>query len=558
MRNCRMKQYDTCRQGLARRLPVESGIVFFGPWDMNRLRKWWVLLLIAALVVAGGVGWRAWQQKNGAPQYKTSKIEKGSITASVSASGTLNPVVSVQIGSQVSGQLKEVLVDFNSEVKQGQLIARIDPETFEYRVRQAQADVDAARAQVGTQQANIAVQNASVAKVEVDLAEARRDLDRKRQLVDKGFISGAELDKAQAVYNAAVEQLNTAKAQVAVALANFRNAEAVVSQREAVLAQSRIDLGRTAIKAPVNGVVIKRSVERGQTVAASLQAPELFIIAENLTDMQVDASIDESEIGRVHIGQKATFTVDAFPGRSFEGTVKQIRKAALNVSNVVTYTVVITAANPSRELLPGMTANVRVVTDSRADVLKAANSALRFRPQGAATGAGDNPAAAPAAQQGQDPANGAGGQLRALRERLEKDLQLTGTQKTRLDAIYAGMRDKFTALRDAPDGERQKLSERNRSEMRAQIMEMLTPEQKRKYEEIIAESGERRGGARGRIYTLDDRKQPKAIEVRLGLTDGTTTEVISSELKEGMEIIVGTAQAPSDAKPRPATGPRMF
>ena len=522
---------------------------------MNLSRKWWAWLAVVAVLVAGAAGYGYWQQKNGGPEYKTGKVEKGAITASVSASGTLSPVVQVQIGSQVSGQLRDVLVDFNSEVKQGELIARIDPQTFETRVQQAQADVDAARAQVMTQQANIAAQRAMLAKAEVDLAEAKRDLDRKQQLVDKGFISGAERDKAQATFNSATEQVNTARAQGAVAAAGLRNAEAVVKQREAALAQAKIDLGRTEIRAPVNGVVIKRSVERGQTVAASLQAPELFVIAENLTDMQVDASIDESEIGRIRIGQKATFSVDAFAGRSYEGTVKQIRKAAQNVSNVVTYTVVISASNPSRELLPGMTANVRIVTDMRNDVLKVANAALRFRPAGAVN---DKPAAG----QPDGPANGQpGGQMKAMRERLEKELQLDGDQKTKLDTIYAGMREKYTARRDAPEGDRQKLAERNRSELRAQVMEMLNPEQKKKYEQIIAESGDRRnGGARGRIYVLDEKKQPKAMEVRLGLTDGTTTEVISEDVKEGMDVITGTVQAqqPEASRQRAPAGPRMF
>lgn len=523
---------------------------------MNRSSKWSAVLIVALLALVG-TGFYLWQQKNAAPEYKTSKIEKGSITASVSASGTLSPVVSVQVGSQISGQLKDVLADFNSEVKQGELIARIDPETYETRVRQAQADVDAARAQVMTQQANIAAQRATVAKAEVDLAEAKRDLDRKQQLVDKGFISGAERDKAQATYNAAIEQVNTAKAQAAVAAANARNAAAIVKQREAALAQAQIDLKRTEIRAPVNGVVIKRSVERGQTVAASLQAPELFIIAENLTDMQVDASIDESEIGRIHIGQKASFTVDAFPGRGFEGTVKQIRKAAQNVSNVVTYTVVISAANPNKELLPGMTANVRIVTDTRHDILKIVNAALRYRPAGAAAGAGTAKAVSEPAASG--PAGG-GNQLRALRERLEKELQLNDTQKSKLDTIYAGMREKYMALRDAPEGDRQKAAERNRSEMRAQIMEILTPEQQKKYEAIIAETTDRRsGGARGRLYTLDGQGQVKAVEVRLGLTDGTSTEVASPELKEGMEIVTGTVQPQGDAaKARAPAGPRLF
>lgn len=528
---------------------------------MNLSRKWWAWLAVVVVLVAGGLGYSYWQQKNGGPAYKTGKVEKGAITASVSASGTLSPVVQVQIGSQVSGQLKDVLVDFNSEVKQGALIARIDPQTFETRVQQAQADVDAARAQVMTQHANIAAQRAALAKAEVDLAEAKRDLERKQQLVDKGFISGAERDKAQATFNSATEQVNTARAQAGVAAAGLRNAEAVVKQREAALAQARIDLGRTEIRAPVNGVVIKRSVERGQTVAASLQAPELFIIAENLTDMQVDASIDESEIGRIRIGQKATFTVDAFPGRSYEGTVKQIRKAAQNVSNVVTYTVVISAANPTRELLPGMTANVRIVTDTRSDVLKIVNAALRFRPAGASNDR-------PAASQPDIPANGQGGpggQMKAMREKLERDLQLDDNQKAKLDTIYAGMREKFMSLRDAPEGERQKLAERNRADLRAQITEILTPEQKKRYEQIVAEIGDRRtGGARGRIYVLDEKKQPKPVEVRLGLSDGTTTEVISPDVKEGMEVITGTIQ-PQQAQqldmPRTgpaARGPRLF
>lgn len=533
---------------------------------MNVSKKWWAWLAAVAVLVAAGVGYWTWQQKNAGPEYKTGKIEKGAITASVSASGTLSPVVQVQIGSQVSGQLKDVLVDFNSEVKQGELIARIDPQTFETRVEQAQADVDAARAQVMTQQANIAAQRAALAKAEVDLAEAKRDFDRKQQLVDKGFISGAERDKAQATFNSATEQVNTARAQSGVAAAGLRNAEATVKQRQAALAQAKIDLGRTEIRSTVNGVVIKRSVERGQTVAASLQAPELFVIAENLTDMQVDASIDESEIGRIRIGQKSTFSVDAFPGRTYEGIVKQIRKAAQNVSNVVTYTVVISAANPSRELLPGMTANVRIVTDSRSDVLKVMNAALRFRPAGASN---DKPAAsqqdAPPANGQQGGANGqqggAGGQLKAMRERLEKELQLDDNQKTKLDTIFAGMRDKFTAMRDSPDGDRQKLAERNRAEMRAQIMEMLNPEQKKKYEQIIAETGDRRtGNARGRIYVLDEKKQPKAIEVRLGLTDGATTEVISPDVKEGMDVITGTVhtQQQESSRQRQPTGPRLF
>jgi HlyD family secretion protein len=346
----------------------------------RRSWRWLIVLLVLAALMAGGYTWYRQTRQGDAPQWRTAKVSRGGITASVSATGTLNAEVSVPVGSQVSGQVKEVLADFNSEVKRGQLIARIDPETFEYRVRQSQADLDAARAQVLTAQANISAASAAVSRIRVNLAEARRDLERKQLLVERNFISGAELEKARAVLDAATEEIKSSQAQVEVAQAQARSAQAVVAQREAQLLQARADLERTAIRAPVDGIVIKRSIDAGQTVAASLQAPELFVIARNLRDMQVDTSIDEAEIGKIRLGQRATFTVDSYPGRSFSGEVKQVRKAALTVQNVVTYTVVVATANPDLALIPGMTANVRLVTDARDGVLRVPNAALRFRP----------------------------------------------------------------------------------------------------------------------------------------------------------------------------------
>lgn len=327
------------------------------------------LLLIALLALLAGAGYGGYLHyyaPAATTTYKFAKVERGPLTATVASTGTLNPVVSVQVGSQVSGQLKEIFVDFNSVVTAGQLIARIDPETFEQKLHQAEADLEAARA-------NVLTQRADLLRVEAILKEARRDHDRKQTLVGRNFISPAELDKAESL-------LDTAQAQLEVARAQVQNGSAVVRQRQAQQAQARIDLGRTAIKSPVDGVVVKRSVDRGQTVAASLQAPELFIIAQNLNDMQVDTSIDEADVGRIRLGQKATFTVDAFPGRQFEGAVRQIRKSAKVEANVVTYTVVISADNPDLILLPGMTANVRIVTAQKDSVLKVANAALRFKP----------------------------------------------------------------------------------------------------------------------------------------------------------------------------------
>lgn len=410
------------------------------------------LILATAFVVLAAGGFGAYQffaAGAAAPDYKFASVERGSITATVAATGTLNPVVSVQVGSQVSGQLKEIFVDFNSPVQAGQLIARIDPETFQHKVRQAEADLEAAKAASLTQRADLL-------RVDAILKDAQRDYDRKKTLVAKNFISPAELDKAESV-------LDTAKAQREVALAQVQNGAAVVRQREAQLAQARVDLSRTEIRSPVNGVVVKRSVDRGQTVAASLQAPELFVIAQNLTDMQVETSIDEADVGRIRLGQKATFTVDAFPGKQFGGEVKQIRKAAKVEANVVTYTVVVSANNQDLTLLPGMTANVRIVTAQKESVLKVANAALRFKP----------------------PQNGD---------------------------------TKAEPPSGPPRGEKGK------------------------------------GG--GRVWIAGRDGKPQAVSLKLGLTDGTTTEIVEGELAEGAKVITGTAT--QTGKPAASGGPRMF
>lgn len=493
-----------------------------------------IALLVLALAIAGAVVWQQSRKADEAPRFRTVKVERGPITATVSATGTLNPVTSVQVGTQVSGQIKELFVDFNSVVKKGQLVARIDPETFEYRVRQAQADTEAARSALG--------------RAQVSLINVQRELNRTKELVARNFVSPAELDARQSAFD--------------LAQADVRNAQAVVAQREASLASARVDLGRTEIRAPVDGVVIKRSVDVGQTVAASLQAPELFVIARDLRDMQVDASIDEADIGRIRVGQRASFTVDSFPGRSFNGEVKQVRKAAQSVQNVVTYTVLITAANESGQLMPGMTANVRIVTDTRESVLKVANAALRFRPPGEAAAdkggkAGDSKAAD---AKGAPAAGGQAGQGAQFRDRLVSELKLDADQQARLDPILADMRNKFMALREMPEEARGKMSAAIRAESRARIEDILRPEQKARYAEIVAEQAGRSGGAAsGRVWVLENGK-PKALNVRLGLTDGTATEVSGEGIAEGLEVLSGTLGAQPSGGGAPAKGgpPRMF
>ncbi len=468
------------------------------------MKKTYLIAGVVALVLAGGGAW--WWQRDAASevQYRTGKIERGNLLATVSASGAVNPVMQVSVGTQVSGQIKELYVDFNSLVKAGQLIAVIDPETFEYRVRSAQADVDAARAAVLTAQANALASRASISRAQVDVNEAQRDFDRKQSLVEKQFIAQSEADKARALVNTTTESLKLAQAQAGVTEAQIKTAQANVAQREAALAQARVDLQRTRITSPVDGIVIKRAIEKGQTVAASLQAPELFVIAQNLSDMQVDASIDESDVGRIRTGQKATFTVDAFPGQTFEGTVRQVRKAAQNVANVVTYVAVVGFSNVGDRLVPGMTANVRIVTESRDNVLKVPNAALRVRiagvepaapAQGAASGASAPASTSTGSASGwtwfsqamAQPAGGGGG-FAALRERLVAELQLSAEQQAKLDAIAAELRPKFMAVRDLPEVERAAAREKVSAEMRSKITAMLTPAQKTQYEALQAQT----------------------------------------------------------------------
>ena len=498
----------------------------------------------AAVLIAGAASWWWWGARGAAPDYRFGKIERGSIVAAVSATGTVNPVTVVQVGSQVSGQLKEVLVDFNSVVKKGQIIARIDPDTFVLKVNQAMADLEAARATVLTQRANVSALQAEVSRAKVSMADSEREFQRNKTLFEKNFVAAAALDKAEFAYRTAQEQVKVTQAQLAVGESQVNNVVALVKQRDSALAQSKVDLDRATIRAPVDGIVVKKSVEPGQTVAASLQAPELFVIAQDLRQMQVDTSIDESEVGRIREGQPATFTVDSFPGRTFRGTVGQVRKAALVVQNVVTYTAVIATSNPNLELFPGMTANVRIVVDTRENALKLPNAALRFRPAGAADSREPGAAAA------EEESKKGGGQQAgpAVRERLTKELQLDAGQQAKLEAILNETRDRISAIATEDKGERRKQSERLRAESRARIAEILSPEQRKRYEEMTPG---RAGGGRvvtsGRIWMLDDSGKPKVVNVRIGLADGTYSELVSGELKEGAQVIVGTQ---ADAKGR--------
>jgi len=335
---------------------------------------------ITAFVIVALAWWQPWQTAKQAPRYEFTQVERGPLSASVSSSGTLSALVTVQVGSQVSGQVQTVLADFNTPVKRDQVIARLDPATFQSRVTQAEADLAATQGAVDVARAALAVRQAEAGKARATLAEAERNLKRKQDLVAQGFLSTAEQDTAQTGLTTAREDYRLAENQIQSAQAQVGNAQAGVRQRQAQLEQARLELARTVIRAPVDGVVVSRNVDAGQTVAASLQAPVLFTIAQDLREMEVNIAVDEADVGRVQEGQKVRFTVDAFPGERFSGQVTQIRKAPVTSNNVVTFSVMARVQNPDLKLLPGMTASARILTEERKDVLQVPNEALRFRP----------------------------------------------------------------------------------------------------------------------------------------------------------------------------------
>jgi HlyD family secretion protein len=471
-----------------------------------------VLLAIIGSIALFSVGGWAYLRGQNPVEYRTAKVERGEIEATISATGNPNAVVTVQVGSQVSGNIKELHADFNTKVKKGQLVARIDPEIFEAKVNQAKANLDNARAailnaramlqkteaDVANAKASLEAAKANVAKAKVGVLDARVKLKSRVDLFKEGGISAEERDSAQAAYdsNIAVQEaaqaqeqaagfsLRAAHAQHGVTMAQLAAAEAQVKQSEAALRQAQIDLDHTYIRAPVDGTVVSRNVDVGQTVAASLSAPTLFLIAQDLTKMQVDTNVDEADIGRVRLGQPATFTVDAYPGETFKGQVVQIRQAAINVQNVITYNVVIAVPNLDLKLFPGMTANVKILVDKQEKVLKISNAALRFRPPD-----------------------------------LKEQPKRGGNASVR-------------APHGSPPGEG-------------------TP----------GSRGDRKTGDSQTIWVLGDDRKPRPVTVKLGITDGSFSEVTEGDLKDGQELIIGIASKEGSAggrtQPFGQRGPRF-
>ena len=509
----------------------------------NLKKKYLITIVIIVLVLAGGFFLYQWSGKDGSNQkFRLAKIERGEINFVVTATGTINPVINVLVGSQVSGTIKALHADFNSQVKEGQVIAQIDPAIFQAQVDQAKASVLTNQANLLNAQSNLENAKANLVKADVAVLDAKRTLDRNLPLVEKKVIAQATMDTAQTNYDTAVAQRDVAKAQVGSATSQVASSKAQVEQAKAALNMAETNLRYATIRSPVNGTVISRNVDVGQTVAASLQAPTLFTIAKDLTKMQVDTNVSEADVGRVTVGQDATFTVDAYPGRNFRGKVFEVRNAPIIVQNVVTYDVVIQVDNKDLKLKPGMTANVSVMIAHREGALKIPNAALRFRPESAKQGSLPEKSSESSESRG-----------RLLIERLTRELNLTPDQQSKLEMVLKSSKQEFQEISQKMKPEEAR--GRIQGLIRQKIAAILTDQQIQKLKELPESSQSER--KTGRVWILSPERKPTPVSIVLGITDGTFSEVISGDLREGGEVIVEETSAKKTAGQGSAPQPSM-
>ena len=437
-----------------------------------------ILVIIAGVVLVLSLSSR---NKNDVPKYDKKAIDKGNIEALVITTGSLNPVTTVDVGSQVSGKIDKLYVDFNSRVKQGQVIAELDQAQFITRVKQNEANYQSAEA--------------SLKKTKVTLDNTKKKYDRAMNLFEKDLISFEEKEAIETQYYSA--------------MADIQSSEARLEQAESQLDSSKVDLTYTIIKSPIDGVVINRRVNIGQTVAATFQAPVLFQIANDLSKMQVECSVDEADIGKVKEGQKVRFTVDAFPDENFTGKVSQVRYAPEIVQNVVTYTTIVEVDNPEMKLRPGMTATASVVTGEAKNVLRVPNSALRF-----------NPSLSPE-------------EMRELMESMRQEMRERRGGSSRPEGTSPGGDAHRQATQRPGSGQ-------HASGMRGFSMQ----------------------GARmrqfARVWMEDESGKLKMAFVRTGVTDNSYTEIVSGSLKEGQLVITGETSGQEDRRTSTRRMFRMF
>ena len=503
-----------------------------------------IIIVVVILALLGAGAFYYFRDKGGDIEaaYRLGEVTKGPMEVLVSSTGKVHPVMIVDVGSQVSGQVSEVLVDYNSLVSKDEVIARLDPAPFEARLEVAEADLAQAKA-------SVTMQNASLEQLKADLVGARaafkeleQDLERQASLLKRELVSQSIVDRAVASRDQSGARIDSLLAQQKRQRAQIRTTEAQVLSRAAGLRERKTELDNTVIRSPVNGVVINRAVDPGQTVAASLQAPVLFTIAQDLREIHLEVSVDEADIGRVREGQKVRFTVDAYPERTYTGQVIQIRKQPVEVSNVVTYVIIVSTRNDDDTLLPGMTANVELVIGERADAIQVPSSALRFTPRGieVPSAGGGGGSGGGGGQGGQGQGGSGGGGMRGMMQQLNENLNLNAEQQEAARAIFMEMGQSIGGLR-AGGMEADQMGPaiaQLRRQMTQKLEALFDPEQKRLYHELTAEAAASQG-VRGRVWTVGPEGSPVPANVMIGISDGSRTEILRGEIEPGNQVIVG-------------------
>lgn len=539
-------------------------------------------IIVVLLLLVVGAGASAWYIRRGQPEIEvnTVPITRGDIVDTVGATGTLQAVTTVQVGSQVSGNIQWLGADFNSIVKKGQVIARLDPSLFDAQLQQVQANLSQARA-------NLTRARSELDRANVALTDAKQKNARAIELASRQLLAASELDAAKIA-------VDSAAAAVASQQASVVQSQAAVTQSEASVNQSQVNREHTVIEAPIDGIVTQRSVDVGQTVAASMSAPTLFVIAADLTEMQVNANIDEADVGRIRPGQHVTFKVDAYPTDDFQGTVTQIRLQPVVVQNVTTYGTVITVPNRELKLKPGMTANVKIEIAKRTNAFRISNAALRFRPTAdvfaalgqappaeatsfANAGRGGRgggfqrpgmtpgntsptpaPAKIPAASAPTAPAPPTRGEGRSGRGGFGGGAGRGGAGGAGGGDFQGRMLERYKTM--SPDEQKQFIARMKERGVDTSAFETTAPRAPAKTPRAAAPVQAQTIDAlfaplptiesRGRAWLFMDR-QLKPVNLRLGISDGTYTELLSEELQENMEVVTGvTGLASTRATPQ--------
>jgi HlyD family secretion protein len=561
------------------------------------MRKVFLILV----VLLGGLGAWAFASRNSgesgdnAQRYRTEAVSRGPIIATVAATGTVTATTTVIVGSQLSGQVVEILADHNKEVKAGEILARLNRDTLLARRDASLADLKQARAarqlndaQSEKVRADLARSQALSRDVQAQsqrartmLADAEATFERQSSLKARGITTDVAMQNATTQRDALRAAALSAEAQIASSLAQISSLEAdlkvveaqkassdaQIARAEAQVRQIEVDLANSEIRSPVDGVVVQRNVELGQTVAASLQAPTLFLVAQNLKTIEIYVNLDETDVGRVKPGQSVEFTVSAYPARNFTGQVRLVRLGSQSVQNVVIYTTIVTVQNEDMALLPGMTANARIFTERKPDVLRVSNAALRWQPAGtpraaappgeaqsSASHGGDDPAGPFGAPPG-GPGGQAGGparQMADLLNELKSELGLNPDQVREIEQFGKAFGEAVRRAGPEPAQRREVLRAERQKFIRA-VEGVLSPEQREKYRAFRQQRqpggpGQRNvAGVPGRVHVLDEKGNPKPVALRLGATDGTWTEVLSGEIQAGNSLVVGVA---ATTKPR--------